>query len=79
MPTNAKRLSAAIKKMAIDDTSLPDHAVDPTGTILTPGKPDLCAGNGKQKDADGQMIECCCDECDWALACFKSYVLKCND
>ena len=38
--------------------------VDITGIELTPGKPAVCLGNGKQG------FECCCDECDYYLLCF---------
>lgn len=47
----------------------PEAFIDVTGTPLTPsfhGKD--CLGNGEH---DG--IECCCDECDWCLACFPEY------
>jgi len=32
---------------------------------LSPGKPELCEGNGKHP-----FFECCCDECDYFLLCF---------
>ena len=43
------------------------NVIDPTGVILTPGKPDVCLGNGDQG------FECCCDECDFFLLCFPEY------
>ena len=44
--------------------SIPKKVVDITGIELTPGKPDVCLGNGQHN------IECCCDECDYYLLCF---------
>ena len=44
--------------------SIPKKVVDITGIELTPGKPDVCLGNGEHN------IECCCDECDYYLLCF---------
>lgn len=35
---------------------------------LTPGKPDECQGNGQHPD-----YECCCDNCDYYLACFPEW------
>ena len=29
-----------------------------------------CPGNGKHIDANGNLIECCCDECDFLMCCF---------
>ncbi len=53
------------------DKKLPDSFVDITGTVLSPGRPDICRGNGKTVDDDGNLIECCCDECNWLLACLE--------
>ena len=50
--------------------SVPKRAIDVTGTELTPGKPTLCLGNGKQG------FECCCDECDYFLLCFPEYNIR---
>ncbi len=44
--------------------------IDITGTELTPGKPNVCLGNGKQG------FECCCDECDYYLFCFPEFDIK---
>ena len=41
--------------------------IDITGIELTPGKPDICLGNGEQGFA------CCCDECDYYLLCFPEF------
>ena len=41
--------------------------IDITGAELTPGKCDVCLGNGKQG------VECCCDECDFFLLCFPEF------
>ena len=46
--------------------------VDVTGIILTPGKGGAeCAGNGSCLDGCGQVIQCCCDECDYLLCCVE--------
>lgn len=42
--------------------------IDVTGIIPTSGKQD-CAGNGEQVDKRGNVIECCCDGCDYLLCC----------
>ena len=44
--------------------NIPKKIVDITGIELTPGKPDVCPGNGEHN------FECCCDECDYYLLCF---------
>ena len=41
--------------------------IDITGVELTPGKPDVCLGNGEQG------FECWCDECDYFLRCFPEF------
>ena len=43
---------------------IPKKITDVTGVELTPGKPDVCLGNGELGS------ECCCDECDCYLLCF---------
>ena len=43
---------------------IPKKVIDITGIELTPGKPDVCLGNGNHN------YECCCDECDYYLLCF---------
>ena len=50
------------------EENIPEEAIDVTGAILTPGKPEKCQGNGEHKGFD-----CCCDECDWFLLCFPEY------
>lgn len=46
--------------------------IDVTGTILIPGNNGKdCPGNGETKDDNGEIIECCCDECDYFLCCFE--------
>ena len=47
-----------------------NREIDITGVVLSPGQPNRCAGNGATKDAQGALIECCCDECDHFLKCF---------
>ena len=45
--------------------------VDVTGVTLMPGnRGENCPGNGKHYDANGELVECCCDECDYMLCCF---------
>lgn len=41
---------------------------DVTGAELVPGEPERCQGNGEHS-----VFECCCDECDYYLACFPEY------
>ena len=41
--------------------------IEYTDVKLTPGKPDVCLGNGKLG------FECCCDECDCFLLCFPEF------
>lgn len=44
---------------------------DITGTLLVPGNGGKdCPGNGLHKDAQGNVIECCCEECDHWIDCF---------
>lgn len=45
----------------------PKKIIDPTGIVLTPGKPNVCLGNGDLG------FECCCDECDYFLLCFPEF------
>ena len=42
--------------------------VDPSGTPLAPGNPNLCLGSGGR-----DYFECCCDECPHFLKCFPEY------
>ena len=45
--------------------------IDISGVVLTPGKGgECCLGNGEHKDENGNLIECCCEECDHYLICF---------
>ena len=50
-----------------------DKVIDITGIELTPGEPDVCLGNGEHIDEDGELIECCCDECDYLMACMEKW------
>lgn len=44
--------------------------IDVTGIELTPGNDgEYCKGNGKHFDDNGNLIECCCDECNYLLCC----------
>ncbi len=46
---------------------------DNTGIILTPGNNGTdCIGNGQHYDESGSLIECRCDECDYALCCVEN-------
>ena len=56
-----KRLVA--EKAGVSPEDLP--LIDPTGAKLLPGEPRICQGNGEHPG-----FECCCDECDYYLACF---------
>lgn len=47
---------------------------DVTGTELTPGRGGInCMGNGLHTDENGNAIECCCDECDYAMCCTENF------
>ncbi len=50
--------------------NIPEKVIDVTGVELTPGKRDVCLGNGEQG------FECCCDECDYFLFCFPEFDLE---
>ena len=49
---------------------IPQEAISITDVELTPGKPDVCLGNGERG------FECCCDECDHFLLCFPEFDVK---
>lgn len=47
--------------------------IDITGIELTPGNNfNDCLGNGNNYDENGELIECCCDECDYYICCIVS-------
>ena len=46
---------------------------DSSGIEITPGQPEICQGNGKTTGAGGEILECCCDECDYFLTCYPEY------
>ncbi len=46
------------------DKDIQKKVIDITCVELTPEKPTVCLGNGKQG------FECCCDECDYYSLCF---------
>lgn len=49
--------------------------IDVTGIELTPGNNgEDCKGNGKHLDENGNLIECCCDECNYLLCCISNDV-----
>lgn len=39
-----------------------------------------CLGNGETLDENGDLIECCCDECDYLMCCYYKNVdcLSCD-
>ena len=45
---------------------------DITGIELTPAHPEICKGNGETVDENGQLISCCCDECDYLMDCMEA-------
>ena len=47
--------------------NIEEKVIDVTGIELTPGKPQVCLGNGEQG------FECCCDECDYCLLCYPDF------
>ena len=48
--------------------------IDVTGVELIPGNRGIdCPGNGKHTDENGEIIECCCDECDYMLCCLERH------
>lgn len=48
--------------------------IDITGIELTPGNNgNDCLGNGEHYDANGNLIECCCDECNYLLCCIEEW------
>ena len=52
-----------------------DMIIDVTGIELTPGNNgEDCKGNGKHFDDNGNLIECCCDECNYLLCCTSDNV-----
>ncbi|MBQ2825067.1 MAG: hypothetical protein IJF19_02220 [Clostridia bacterium] len=56
--------------------------IDITGIELTPANfGQNCKGNGKHRDAQGNLIECCCDECNYLMCCTseKADCQNCTD
>ena len=47
--------------------NIQEKIIDITGIELTPGKPNVCFGNGERG------FECCCDGCDYFLLCFPEF------
>lgn len=48
--------------------------MDASGIELKPGNGGKdCPGNGKHTDPYGDIIECCCDECDYLMCCMDDY------
>ncbi len=46
--------------------------IDVTGVELTPCNMTSCLGNGEYFDENGNLIECCCDECDYLILCLEN-------
>ena len=49
-----------------------EKIIDVTGVELTPGDMSACLGNGEHYDKEGNLIECCCDECDYLIICLEN-------
>lgn len=48
--------------------------MDVTGIELIPGcQGKHCPGNGIHRDSQGQLLECCCEECDYYMCCSESH------
>ncbi len=49
--------------------------------MLTPGNDGIdCICNGTHTDNSGNIIECCCDECNYLTYCFyPSKKISCSD
>lgn len=48
--------------------------LDVTGIPLVPGNNGKdCLGNGEKIDEYGNLIPCCCDECDYMQCCLESH------
>lgn len=53
--------------------------VDVTGIELLLGNNgDDCKGNGEHFDEQGNIIECCCDECDYLKCCMPNSDRDCK-
>lgn len=57
---------------------------DVTGIELIPGNcGENCPGNGEHLNKDGNITECCCNECDYLMCCLKEHSMaectKCTD
>ena len=53
--------------------------VDVTGIELLPGNNGIdCKGNGEHIDEQGNIIECCCDECDYFMCCLPNTDRDCK-
>lgn len=57
--------------------------IDVSGIVLTPGNCGRdCLGNGEHYDKKNRLIECCCNECDFAVCCLESHndseCINCN-
>ena len=51
--------------------------IDITGIELIPGNGGKdCPGNGEHTDENDHLIECCYDECDFAILCEENNSFK---
>lgn len=58
--------------------------IDITGIELIPGNFGRdCPGNGKHYDKFGDLLEQCCNECDYLLCCidevYEKECMSCNE
>ncbi len=52
---------------------------DVSGVEIIPGnRGENCPGNGKHYDEQGDLIECCCDECDYLMCCISATLTTCT-
>ena len=48
--------------------------IDVTGIVLIPGNNGIdCPGNGEHYDNNGELIDICCDECDYYMCCMDDF------
>lgn len=50
--------------------------IDGKEIVLAPSNQGReCIGDGEHTDENGNLIECCCDECNYYLECFPQYMV----
>lgn len=54
--------------------------IDVTGIRIIPGNGGRdCPGNGEHFGENGEVLVCCCDECDYLLCCINiKYYEECK-